>query len=481
MPQQSIKKNYFYNLSYQILQLLTPLITVPYLSRVLTAEGIGIQSYTNSVVSYFVMAASLGIGLYGQREIAYNRDNETKKTKVFLELSLIRFITVLMSLFCYFIFVILYGQYKLLFIIESANIIACLFDFTWYYQGMENFKNIAFRNIFFKLLSVVLIFLFIKSSDDLYISVIIGSGTFLIGHIYLAFFAVKGLYQEIKKVNIKTLRPFKHFNKIILLFVPQIAVQIYTVLDKTMIGIITHSPLENGWYEQSIKIIKLLLVIITSLGTVLIPRIANLNANKKYNEIKKSLTQSFLFVFAIGLPMMFGLIGVADLFVPVFFGPGYEKSIILIQILSGLFLAIGMNNVIGMQYLIPVKKEKTFTITVIIGALSNFLLNLILIPKYKAVGAAISSVCAESIIVLIQFFYIYKLIDIMLILKRLWRYFFSSFIMILLLFFLKNVLLSGPIALFVIIGACSTVYILILLLLRDPFIFSILTKILKRS
>jgi O-antigen/teichoic acid export membrane protein len=477
MQEKSLKKNYFYNLSYQLLQIILPLITAPYVSRVLTVEGVGKQSFTHSLASYFLLFGSLSIGLYGQREIAYNRDNDYKKTKIFWELCVIKAITVSLSLCVYIIIINRFSDYRLFFLIYTIEIIACLFDVTWYFQGMENFKIIVIRNAIIKIITISFVFIVIKKPTDLYKYILLTSASSFLANISLLPF----LLRQLISIKIRISDCIRHIKPIMMLFIPQIAVQIYTVLDKSMIGFITQSSYENGCYEQAMKIVKTLLTIITSLGIVVVPRMGYLNAKGKLDKINDILMRSFNFVFFLGTPLFFGLIGIADVFVPLFFGQGYDKSIILIRILSGLFIAIGLNNVIGVQYLIPLKKERVFTITVLFGAFINFVLNIFLINRYQAIGAALSSVIAESIIAIIQFFYIRKIFNITSIFFGSWRNMASSIIMIIVLYVLKLIIPVNVLSLLFMIFISCVVYFLLLLLLQDKFVLSLINTIVNKG
>jgi O-antigen/teichoic acid export membrane protein len=470
MAGKSLKKNYFYNLSYQIVQVIAPFITAPYVSRILTAEGIGVQSFTHSIVNYFLLFGALSIGLYGQREIAYNQNNKEKQAKLFWELTLIKTATISLSLCVYTAVVHRFSFYHSLFAIYSIEIIACLFDVSWFFQGTENFKIITIRNIIFKSITIFFVFIIIKKQSDLYKYILL----ICVGSLTSNISIMPVLLRQLVRIKIRTLNCIRHIKPIIMLFIPQIAIQIYTALDKSMIGIITKSPYENGCYEQAMKIVKLMLVVITSLGIVVVPRMAHLNATGQIEEIKARLTRSFEFVFLLGLPMLVGLIGISDIFVPVFFGQGYDKSVMLIRILSVIVIAIGLNNVIGIQYLIPLKKEHIFSMTVFCGALVNFILNLILIRRYQSAGAAIASVAAESIITIIQFIYIKNIFSVKDIFLRSWRNIAASMIMFAVLCCLKSIMHANIANLLFLILISGIVYFLLLLILRDKFVFSII-------
>lgn len=479
MAKKSIKRNYIYNLSYQVLLILTPLITTPYLSRVLGADGVGTVSFADSIVSYFTLFATLGITTFGQREISYVQDDYQKRTAVFWETKLLQIITSFTVLAIYFAFALI-QQNKLLYLIFSFNIIAVLVDVVWLLQGMEEFGKIVGRNIFFKILSIVYIFIAVKTKDDIL--------NYVFGLSFFLFLSNASLWvyvgKYVGKPDWKNCNPFRNIKVVISLFIPTIAVQVYTVLDKTMIGVITQSAFENGYYEQSIKISRMVLTVVTALGTVMIPRIGYHFNRGETDLVNSFMYRGYRFVWFLGIPLCFGLIGIAPNMVPWFFGPGFDKVVILLSVLSLLILAIGINNVTGMQYLIPTKRQNLFTMTVLIGAGVNFALNLVLIRYFKSVGAAIASVTAETVIAAVQLWMIRKELSVIKIVVSSWHYVVSGGIMLTLLTVAgKRMTPSiGHTALLIASGAM--VYFILLLLLRDSFFIdnmrSVMSKIIKR-
>lgn len=470
---KSISKNYIYNVSYQLLTLITPFITTPYLSRVLGPHGIGIYSYTTSIVSYFILLSSLGIANYAQREIAYNQDNPQIQSRTFFEINLLRIILVSISLGVYYLTIIHFPDDHLVYWIQALNIIAVLFDISWFFQGLEEFGKIVFRNFVIKVLSVVLIFVLIHNPDDLnkYIF-LLGFMNILSGisiWFYLPHYLVKVPWKEIKI--------FRNFSIIIQLFLPQVAIQIYTVLDKTMIGAITGSPLENGYYEQAEKVVKLSLTIVTSLGTVMMPRIAYSYAHGKIDAIKEDMMRSYRFVWFLTIPMFFGFIAVSSNFVPWFFGPGYEKVVPLMQILSGLVIAIGLSNVTGIQYLLPTNQQNKLTLSVVIGAITNFVLNLLLIPHLQSIGAAIASIIAECVVTGVQFYIVRNVFSIVNIIASMKKYFISGCIMFAAIFTLAFILPPSIIHTFIIIAIGLGCYLGLLSLLKDSMLYMAINKI----
>ena len=425
MAKKSITKNYIYNMVYQVLTLILPLITTPYLSRVLGAEGIGIYGYTYAIVTYFILFGSLGVALYGQREIAYAQENVEARKKVFIEIIIFRFVTVFIASIFYFFIFVNGAKYQIYYRILLLELIAAGFDISWFFQGMEEFKRTVTRNVLVRICSVTLVFLLVKTREDLAKFTLIYSLADLIGNMSLWLY----LPRYLKGVKVKNINVLKHLPQIVLLFIPQIANQIYKILDTTMIGKIVENKTETGYYEQAQKVIRLLLTIVTSLGVVMIPRMASTYASGDKEKIKNYLKMSFKFVFFLAFPIMFGIISISSSFVPIFFGKGYDKVIILINIISPILILMGMGNVLGTQYLLPTKKQKEYTISVTIGVVVNFILNYILIHLYESVGASIATVLSELVVVIAQYQYIKKEINFNNLVELGWKYLVSGIIM----------------------------------------------------
>lgn len=480
MSKKSIKKNYIYNVCYQILLLITPLITTPYIARVLGADNIGNVSYAESIVSYFTLVGTLGITTYGQREISYVQDMIEKRSQVFWNTKILEFITAGIAFLAYIIFALTQTN-STLYCVLAFNILAVVMDVTWFFQGLEEFGKIVFRNIMLKILNIIYIFLFIKARDDI-IKYAFGLAFFLfLGNASLWCYLPK----YIKKITFSSLHPFSNIKTVLSLFIPTIAIQIYTVLDKTMIGLITQDSFENGYYEQAVRISKMIMTVVTALGTVMIPRIGYHFQHKEVKEVEQLMYRGYRFVWFLGIPLCFGLIIVSGNFVPWFFGSGYDKVVTLLKVLSFLILAIGINNVTGMQYLIPTKRQNMFTITVILGALTNFVMNAILINMYQSVGAAIASVTAETVIAVVQLVLVRKEISPLTVVKGSIHYVIAGSIMLTFLWALEKKLTPSVVhtGLLIIIGVI--IYFSILIIIKDEFfvsnMISILNKIRKKK
>lgn len=478
MSKKSIKKNYIYNLSYQLLLVVAPLITTPYLSRVLGADGIGTISFADSVVSYFVLFATMGVATYGQREISYVQDSIENRSLVFWNTKILNIIIAIMVLIIYVMFVF-FNHFSILYILMTINIVSVMADVTWFFQGMEEFGKIVLRNTIVRIVNIIFIFVTIRSKNDvaLYIG---GMALFnLLSNISMWFYLPK----YIQFVKIKQLKPFKDFKIIISLFIPTIAIQIYTVLDKTMIGIITDNSFENGYYDQALKMSKIVLAVVTALGTVMIPRIGYCYEKKQFDEIRRLMYRGYRFVWFVGIPLCCGLIMISSNFVPWFFGPGYNKVVDLLQILSFLILAIGINNVTGMQYLIPTKRQNIFTLTVIIGAITNFLMNIVLIRILQSNGAAIASVMAETTIAIVQLIIVRKELSLLRVIKEGKNYYIAGGIMTIVLFLIRKQFCASIFNTIILTGIGGIIYFVCLWVMGDEFFISnikmILTKMRK--
>lgn len=473
---KSIKKNYLYNLIYQILTIIIPIITAPYLARVLGVKGTGVTSYTLSIVSYFIIFGSIGVSSYGQREIAMNRDDKNKCSKLFWELFLLKLFTSVLSILGYIFLIVSSTKYNVIYFILTLNILASVFDISWFFQGFEEYKFISIRNIIIKTLFTISIFVFVKNKNDLNLYILLNGLSLLISSLSLWI----RLPKMINKISLKKINVFSHLKNSLIYFLPQIATQIYTMLDKTMLGIITKGEIENGYYEQAYKIITMSLTVITSLNTVMSPRMSYLYKEKKHDEIKEKLFKSLQFTFFLGVPMMFGIACTSYGVVDWFFGSGYEKVKLLLVVFSPIVIIIALSGCLGGQYLTPCGKRLQSAGALWVGAIINFLLNLILIPKYASLGAAISSVIAELIITILYFVLSKKYVDIKKMLKKFYKYFIASILMAIVILFLYNILKISILSTVIEIITGIIVYILVLLILKDDMIYYFLNLIKRK-
>lgn len=459
-------KNYLYNVVYQILLLLVPLITVPYISRVLGPELVGINSYTNSWMTFFMLVGQMGIALYGNREVAYHRENPIERSKIFWGIELLQVITITCALIAYLGAVLLFSTtFKEYFLLQSFWIIAAGVDVSWYFMGVENFQRIVFRNMLVKLASVALIFLVVKGNNDLgkYIALLGLSN--LVGNLTLWPY----LKDEIKWVPISTWHPFRHFYPALLLFVPTITTQVYLVVNRLMLGrMSTQSQL--GQFQYTDQIIKVILAVVTASGQVMLPHIANKFSKGDVKGIRDSLYNSFDFITAIAIPMMFGIMAIAKRFAPWFLGKQFNDAGILMMIEAPVILFIGWSNVTGTQYLMPINRTKEYTVSVTVGAVINVIANLFLIALWGARGATLATDISEFAVAAVQLVYIRQTISRRKLFGQMWKYLLSGGIMFIITYRLAMIMnMTIPnLAIEVIIGA--VIYIIGIFILRAPVI-----------
>lgn len=472
---KSVKKNYIFNLVYQIFLLITPFLTTPYVSRVLLSDGIGKYSFSFAIVNYFILFASFGFAYYAQREIAKFSGNKYEQSKVFWEIFILRSLTTSMSLIIFLglIFSNALASYNILLIILAVSIISVAVDPSYILQGNEDFEKLTLPNIIVRCLSIVSIFLFVKNRSHLWIYTLIGAGCTILSNVILWFYSTKYL----TKVNIKKLEVKKHFIPALKLFIPTIAISIYTLLDRTLIGLMLPTNVADsnvGFYDSAEKIVKMALTVVTALGAVMIPNNAKYYSNKDYEKLNKNIETAVKFSALLGFPIMFGLAAIASNFVPWFFGPGYEYVVNLMEIFSLLIIFIGLSSVYGTQYLIATNKENILTASVTVGAIINLTLNLITIPRFGVMGAALSTVIAEAIILLYQMISLRKIFSIRKTIKRLIKFAFSGIVMFVVVKLISLYLRPAIINTIVLVLIGAFVYFLLLFLLREKFFIQVI-------
>lgn len=396
MKSEGVKKNFIYSSFYQILLVLVPFVTGPYVARVLGAEMIGLQSFTTTNQSYFVMFAALGTITYGAREISRNRDNEYLRSRIFWEIELMTIMTSLVvSVFWGVLIIFCSPENRIYYIVLSMGLLNTALDISWFFSGLEQFRLIVIRNSFFKILGIVLLFTLIKKPSDMLLYMIILNATTLLST--MSFWPF--LPRFIKKVPIKDLRIMPHFKETLVYFIPTIASSVYLMLDKTLLGLITGDNEEIGFYQEAERIIAIAKsLVFTAVGAVVGVRISYLFAEEKYDEIKRRIDNSMNYILFMGAGCCFGIIAVAVNLVPVYFGPGFDMVVPLLFLFSPIILIIGVSNCLGSHYYTPAGKRKQSAKYIIGGSVLNLVLNSFLIPFFSALGAAVASIAAECLI-----------------------------------------------------------------------------------
>lgn len=397
MSKPSLKKNMLYQSGYEILVLLLPFITSPYISRVFGAQCLGIYSYTVSISYYFQMFAMLGIKFYGNRSIAQCRNNREKMNKVYSEILLLHIIVSVISLLAYGVFCCFDKKYTLYTIIQGMVVLAGLFDVSWFFFGIEQFKITVVRSTIIKLISVVLLFVLTNKQEDFWIYVALMAGSQLANQVVLFFMARK--YVTFEMPDIK--RVFSHLKPMVILFIPVLALGIYKYTDKIMLGIFGMET-ELGYYENAEKIVNIPLSVVFSFGSVMLPKISQLVVSGDDKAVQRYMKLSIKFMVGLSIGMSAGLIGIANIFAPVFWGTEFINSGVLISVLAFSIPFSTFANIVRNQDFIPNGMDIQYSFSILLGAVVNIVLNYLLIPDYGALGVSIATVTAEVLVCIVQ-------------------------------------------------------------------------------
>lgn len=396
--QPSIRLNFLYNSAYQLASVIIPIITTPYLARVLGATGTGEYGFAFSVANYFTLFIKLGLNNYGGREIAFIRNDRKSLSKVFWELYSFQLLLGIVFSFAYFGYSMLVASEPKLALIFSLYVISSAVDITWFFWGMEEFRLTVTRDFIIKVLTTIGIFLFVKRANDTWKYCLLISSGFLVSQLLL--------WPSLKK-HITWVKPSvsgikRHVLPNLTLFVPIVAISLYKTMDKIMLGAMSTSA-EVGFYHNSENVIQVPIILVTSLGTVMQPRMANMISNNTSDTVMESVfSKSIILAVFLSSALGFGIMAVSKEFVPIFYGSGFERCVELFKILLPSCVFLGFANVIRTQYLIPRKKDREYIVSLFSGAIINVILNAVLIPRLQSVGAAIGTLAAEAAVCITQ-------------------------------------------------------------------------------
>ena len=471
----SIIKNYLYNTIYQIISMLIPLITMPYLTRVFDPQQLGLNSLSLSIANYFMLFGVLGMHMYGNRQIAYVRDNKEKLAKTFWSLYTVQLATSTISLIIYYIFIYYFTSVNRdIYLIQGLNIISVMIDISWLFMGLEDFKKVVIRNSFARLVGLACIFIFIKSSDDLLLYALLTVVVNIISILLMWFYVPRYVGKIVidKKIVKKTIRP------LLRLFLPQIATQVYTLLARTLVGFLSTND-QVIFYDYSQKIVNMVLAMITSIGVVLLPRVSNIIGNGKKEEVPKIIEKTFKIVSYLAIPMAIGLMCVSKILVSWFLDPKYLLVGQLTAWTSLIIIAVSWANIIGVQYLIATKQENKYTLSIIIAAVVNLIMNLFLIPKNGAAGAIISLIAAEYIGIVIQLILVRNQLPVKRMILSILKYIIVSVIMGVIVIFIGNCINNGMLANIIQGISGFIIYIVIMFIIKDDVQKEMVSRVLS--
>lgn len=471
---KSLKKNALLNILRTVMGLLFPLITFPYASRVLQPAGLGKVNFANSIISYFSMIAALGISTYGVREAAKLRNDKMALTKFVKEILTINLISTLIAYLLLgftLLFIPQIYEYRNLLIVCSTSILFVTVGMDWLYTALEEFSYITIRSVVFQFLSLILLFIFVRTKDDYLKYAAIGVVS-SVGSNICNFIHAKR-YISFREKVCRNLHP--HIKPIFTLFAMSVAVSIYTALDTTMLGFIAGDE-QVGFYTAATRINKIVLSVITAASAVLLPRLS-FYISQHNNEQFLILSEKALnLIIMLSLPCAVGLSLVARPVVLLLSGDRYEQAIPVMQIMNPIIVAISLSGLIGIQIFMPLGKEKITLASVILGAVINFSFNMILIPIYGAFGAGIATVCAECSVTIFQLAFAHKLFKLKRIFPHIIQCIFACVVMAICVFFLIKIKINMILQLTLAVCIGIIVYGLLLFILRNKFLFSLLKE-----
>ena len=406
-----LKKNFLYNSVLAISQILYPIITFPYVARILNPDGIGMISFVDSICKYFMLVAALGVPIYGIREVSKLKKSKDKLNTLFSELFVLHSIVSLITVLVFILIILNFEKlqsYKSLLLIGSLNIILNVFIVEWYFQGTENFKYITNRNIAIRFLSIISIFIFIKTPNDL-------NKYYILIMIVPVINALINFSQVYNKISIKYLVSVnelfqKHFKPLFYIFISMSFITIYTILDTIILGFLTNNK-SVGLYSTAMKFAKIPIMFIGALSTVLLPRLSEYYESEKHVEFINLIEKSIKFVYFISIPIIFLVFGLAENIIHFFVGNDYHESANLLKFFSILTLLLGLSNIFGFQILTTLSKDKHFTLCVGLGTLSSVILNLIFIPSLNIYGATIANIFSEILVMFLTYYFAKKFVD----------------------------------------------------------------------
>jgi O-antigen/teichoic acid export membrane protein len=407
----TVKKNFLFNILLSVTNVLFPLITFPYVARVINPVGIGKVSFVESICRYAILVATLGIPIYGVREVAKFKDDKAKLSKLCNELISIHLISSLFISLVYLILVLItprLSDHLNFYILGLLLIFSNIFSVEWYFQGIEDFKFITIRTIVVRIVTTILVFFMVTRPEHSF-------NFFLLTVLTNLTISIINLWHASKQINLKFTFQYKnlksHFTPLFLIFSTTISISIYVLLDTIMLGFLSDEK-SVGLYSMALKISKIPLLFVSALGVVLIPQLSSSFNNNDMDRFKLLITKSINFVITFSFPIIFLIIGVSNNLILFFAGAPFLDAALSLKFLSILVLLIGISNIFGMQVLTPMGKDKYLTYSVLFGTVISISLNYFLIPLYHDLGAVITNVITEIIVTVMTFYYASKFIKI---------------------------------------------------------------------
>ncbi|HDR7685880.1 TPA: oligosaccharide flippase family protein [Bacillus toyonensis] len=460
---KKVLSDFLYNALYQLFIIITPILTMPFLSRVLGVRALGINSYTFSVVQILSVLAFLGIGQLGIRNIAKNRESQNKVNETFWGLWLIQFLAGIVVIGIYIFYILnVNKEYSMYFLLQLPFLLGIIFDISWFYIGIERIKQVVLRNMLIKSVSIILIFILIRSESDLWKYMLIMSLGALLGNVVFWI----GISKYVTKFSFNRKYLQDNFKAALLLLIPQLAIQVYITFDKTILGMIA-GPIELSYYDQSQKISRIILAVITSLSMVLLPRLANMAVNAQNEILHKYLKKSLDYTIVLSLLFCNIVMLNSYEFVPWFFGEDFIPMSPLMFWVSLIIIFIPIGGVFANQYALAFEKDKQYVLPLVLGAMISLTLNIIFIPRYGAIGATIVIVVVEFMVCFFRIYLIRKYLDLKFMFQGVYTYFLAASITFIAVYFIPKMFVNDFINMTIKSLIIVTVYIIIIFVLPN--------------
>lgn len=469
-----IVKNYIYNVVYNIFVIIIPIITAPYLTRVLGATRLGVYSYVNSVTSIISSIILVGLSSYGSRQLAYVRDDKEKLSKVFSDLMGLRLFLGLIGTVVYFVYAGM-TDYQYYFTLYYLYFLGNIIDCTWLFVSVEDMKIPTLKNIMVKVTVTVGIFALVKSREDLWKYVALLAVANLLGMI-VAYPQLKK-YVRFKRFGINTY--WRNYKGAVILFLPSLVSTIYLQMDKIMIEWLTKTTNQVSFYDQAEKIVIIPLSFITVLSTVMMPRIANEFAHRNYHNIEGLLVKACRTSLILAYPLMFGIAGIANRFIPWYLGEEFKATATVLILLAPIVTSNTLVGISGTQFFIATGQTNILLLSNGSAAIMNVIVNALLIPKYGYVGAAVATLISNYTLVVIQYVALGRQIDIRKMFHKTFRYLASSLLMFLVVLFIGYIGRATPLTTLAQIFAGGAVYFVFLFMMRDELFLELIRRVIK--
>jgi len=478
----SVKSNYIFNLIHSAAGLLFPMLTFPYASRILLAEGIGKIQFLQSIIDYVSLFSALGIPLYAIREIARVRNDVRETSKTTVEILLLQMGLTVMgyaAVFCIAAFATDVAADVHIFLLLSISLILNALGCEWFYRGTEDFKYIAIRGLIVRTLSVVFLFLYVKDKNDICCYAIYTLGV-TGGNNLLNFIRLRKCIRP-DWMNFGKINPLRHLRPTLHVFALNVITSVYVNLDTVMLGFMT-GPAAVGYYTAAAKLSRISLIMVNVMGLTLLPRMSALHRNGETDDFQRLARKSMDMTVCINMPLFIGMIVMAPALIRLFCGPSYEPAVMTLEILAPVLPIIGMSNVMGIQILYPQGKENLVMRATAAGAAVNVLLNLVLIGKFAQNGAAAASVAAELCVTATMLVIAKKHLpfDWKSALSRYAVYLSGAAFMFFVCLSIRRLQFGDMLSLMIIPAAGGTAYGSVLLLFKDPLAMEIKHVIMEK-